>query len=233
MSHAVAIILARGGSKRIPRKNIRLFRNYPVIQYPIHAAIESGCFDEVMVSTDDDEIAAIAREAGAVTPFKRSQETANDHATSTDAFIEVIEQYKALNRPFKYLCGLYASAPLVRANHLKMGKSLMDSDEKIQTVMPVIRFGCPIQRAFNIKDGKLIMIDPENAFTRTQDLPAYYHDAGQWYWLRSAAFLASRKIFSSFCTPLVLSELEVQDIDNEDDWALAELKAERTFIKSA
>jgi pseudaminic acid cytidylyltransferase len=232
MNQSVAIILARGGSKRIPRKNIRLFRGQPIIYFPVRAAIESGCFDEVMVSTDDDEIAAVAREAGAVTPFRRSREMANDHATSTDAFIEVIEQYRALNRPFKYLCGLYAAAPLVRPNHLRAGKSLLDSDEKIQTVMPVTRFGYPIQRAFSIKDDKLILMHPENAFTRSQDLPAAYHDAGQWYWLRTDALLASRKIFSSFCVPLVLSELEAQDIDNEEDWRLAELKAELFESKS-
>ena len=223
---AVAIILARGGSKRIPRKNIRLFRGTPVIHYPVRAALASGCFDEVMVSTDDEEIAAAAREAGAVTPFRRSAETASDQATTTDALIEVIESYRAAGKHYEYLCGIYAASPFVSVEHLRAGRDLLLNDESVQTVMPVVRFGYPVQRAFGIEHGRLKLMMPEHGFTRSQDLPAGYHDAGQWYWMRSQALLEGRKIFSEHCVPLVLSELEVQDIDNEDDWKLAELKAE-------
>lgn len=223
---AVAIILARGGSKRIPRKNVRPFRGIPVIHYPVKAALASGCFDEVMVSTDDDEIAAIAREAGAATPFKRSSKNAGDQATSTDALIEVIESYHAAGKNFDQICGIYAVSPFVSVEHLRKGRELLLADENAQTVMPVVRFGYPVQRAFEIIDGKLQLMMPEHAFTRSQDLPAGYHDAGQWYWMRTQALLSGRKIFSDHCVPLVLSELEVQDIDHEDDWKLAELKAE-------
>lgn len=223
---SVAIILARGGSKRIPRKNVRLFLGRPVIHYPVRAALDSGCFDEVMVSTDDDEIAAVAREEGAVTPFRRSAETAGDHATTTEALLEVIRQYRESGREFDYLCGMYASTPLVTARHLREGWSLMQADPSHETVMPVVRFSYPIQRAFCISEGLLKLMATEHAFTRSQDLTPAFHDAGQWYWMRRASFEKGRKVFADHCVPLVVSELEVQDIDNEDDWRLAEVKAQ-------
>jgi N-acylneuraminate cytidylyltransferase len=222
---AVAIILARSGSKRIPGKNLRLFLEHPVIHYPIRAAIESGCFDEVMVSTDDEQIASIARASGAVTPFKRSAENANDHATTTDALLEVIAHYRAAGREFDFVCGMYASAPLISADHLRAGWEIIQKDPKAQTVMPVIRYGHPVQRAFVADQGQLKLMMPEFGFTRSQDLPVTYHDAGQWYWMRVADFERGRKVFADRCLLLELSELEVQDIDNEVDWRLAELKA--------
>jgi len=224
---AIAIILARGGSKRIPRKNVLPFLGKPVLHYPVRAALESGCFDEVMVSTDDDEIAAVAAEAGAVTPFRRSQENAGDHATTTDALLEVLQQYETVGREFDFVCCIYAATPLVTAKHLRDGWELLKSNEANETAMPVVRFGYPIQRAFMIDSGLLKLMAPEHAFTRSQDLPPAFHDAGQWYWLRTARFQEGRKIFTEHCVPLVLSEMEVQDIDNEDDWLLAELKARR------
>lgn len=222
---ALAIILARSGSKRIPGKNLRPFLGHPVIHYPVKAALESGCFDEVMVSTDDDQIAAAARAAGAVTPFKRSAENASDQATTTDALLEVIAQYRAAGREFEYICGMYASAPLITVDHLRAGWEIIQNDPAAQTVMPVIRYGYPVHRAFVIQQGRLQLMMPEHGFTRSQDLPIAYHDAGQWYWMRVADFERGRKVFADRCLPVELSELEVQDIDNEVDWKLAELKA--------
>lgn len=222
---AVAIILARGGSKRIPRKNVRPFMGQPVLQFPIKAALESGCFDEVMVSTDDDEIAAVSIAAGAVTPFRRSEKNSGDHSSTASALLEVIQQYREVGREFDYVCGMYAATPLVTARHVQDGWNLLRSNEKAETVLPVVRFGYPIQRAFCVRDGLLKLVAPEHELTRSQDLPPAYHDVGQWYWMRTAAFERSGKIFSDYCMPLVLSELDVQDIDNEDDWQLAEAKA--------
>lgn len=221
---SLAIILARGGSKRIPRKNIRLFMGRPMLEYSIRAAIESGCFEEVMVSTDDEEIAGVARSAGAVTPFRRSTKSSRDDATTTDAVLEVIRQYRDAGREFGSVCVLYAATPLVCARHLREGREVLESNVHAGTVMPVVRFSHPVQRAFGISDGRLKMVAPEYEFVRSQDLAARYHDAGQWYWLRTAALERERRVFSEDCIPLVLSELEVQDIDNEDDWKLAELK---------
>ncbi len=221
---AVAIILARGGSKRIPRKNVRPFLDEPVIHYPIKAALASGCFDEVMVSTDDDEIAAISIAAGAVAPFRRSAANSDDHSTTTSALLEVIQQYRDAGREWDFVCGMYAATPLVTARHLRDGRDLLLASDQHDTVMPVIRFGYPIQRAFGINDGLLRLMHPENQFTRSQDLTAAYHDAGQWYWMRRASFEKHQRVFMDQCVPLVLSEMEVQDIDNEDDWKLAEVK---------
>ncbi|HCN77419.1 MAG TPA: pseudaminic acid cytidylyltransferase [Verrucomicrobiales bacterium] len=222
---ALAIILARSGSKRIPGKNLRPFLGHPVIHYPVKAALDSGCFDEVMVSTDDDQIAAAARAAGAVTPFRRSAENASDQATTTDALLEVIAQYRAAGCEFEFICGMYASAPLITVDHLRAGWEIIKDNPAAQTVMPVIRYGYPVHRAFVIQQGRLQLMMPEHGFTRSQDLPVAYHDAGQWYWMRVADFERGRKVFADRCLPVELSELEVQDIDNEVDWKLAELKA--------
>lgn len=222
---AIAIILARGGSKRIPRKNVRPFLGEPVIWRPIRAALESGRFDEVMVSTDDEEIAAVAREGGAVTPFRRTDANASDNATTTNALLEVLQQYRESGREFDYLCGIYACTPLIEAAHLVEGWDLMQTHPEAETVMPVVQYGYPIQRAFHVSGRELKMVMPENAFARSQDLAPSYHDAGQWYWLRRDRFEAERKIFTDHCMPVVLSELATQDIDNEVDWRLAELKA--------
>lgn len=221
---AIAIILARGGSKRIPRKNVRLFYDKPVIYYSIDAALRSGCFSEVMVSTDDEEIASIARAAGAVTPFARSAKSSNDQATTTDALREVIDTYDLEGRAFDLFCGIYGSSPLITPEHLRRGYELITSGPDVDTVMPVVRFGYPVQRAFKIEEGHLAMLQPELGFTRSQDLQAAYHDAGQWYWMRRRSFLDQEKVFMKNCVPVVLSETEVQDIDNEDDWLLAEAK---------
>lgn len=225
MEKVLAVILARGGSKRIPGKNLRPFLGQPVIHYPIQAALKSGCFDEVMVSTDAEPIAEVARAAGAATPFKRSEQSASDHATTTEALLEVLARYREVGREFDFICGMYACAPLISVDHLRAGWAVIKSDFQPQTVMPVIRYGYPVQRAFVVEQGRLQMMLPKYEFTRSQDLQRSYHDAGQWYWMRVADFERDRKVFADRCLPLELSELEVQDIDNEVDWKLAELKA--------
>lgn len=220
----LAIILARGGSKRIPRKNVRRFLGRPMLEYAVHSAIKSGCFEEVMLSTDDEEIAEAARNAGASTPFKRSAENARDEAPTGCAVLEVISKYREAGRNFDAICALYASSPLICSEHLRTGYKMLEANPCIATIMPVVRFSHPVQRAFAICDGNLRMTSPEHEFTRSQDLAPRYHDAGQWYWLRTALFLQSRQIFGNPCMPLILSDLEVQDVDTEDDWKLAEIK---------
>lgn len=223
---ALAIILARGGSKRIPRKNIRPFHGRPILAYPIAAALESGCFDEVMVSTDDAEIAKIARECGATVPFLRSAQNAHDFSGSDDAMAEVILQYRALGRAYTHVCALYSTAALTTAEHLQRGQAMLTADPALTAVLPVLRFSFPIQRALVARGGRLPLLQPEHYHSRSQDLEAAYHDAGQWYWLQADKFLQTRELMGPNSTGLVLSEMDAQDIDNEDDWAVAELKYE-------
>jgi pseudaminic acid cytidylyltransferase len=223
---ALAIILARGGSKRIPKKNIRDFLGEPVIHYPIRAALESKCFDEVMVSTDDPAIAAIARSVGATTPFPRSAQNSTDHSSTTDALLEVLASYLTQGKTFDFICCIYAATPLIRPHHLQQASQLLNQDPTAQAIIPVVCYSHPIQRAFGIADDKLTMLHPEHTFTRSQDLPPTYHDAGQWYWMRTDAFTQHKSIFMPNCLPFILTEMECQDIDNEIDWQLAELKAQ-------
>lgn len=224
--NALAIILARGGSKRIPRKNIRPFHGRPIISYPIAAALESGCFSEVMVSTDDAEIAGIARECGAHVPFLRSAENSNDHAGSDDAIAEVMQKYRALGMRFSHVCALYPTAALTTAEHLRRGFAMLTADETLTGVTPVLRFSFPVQRALALRKGRIPLQQPEHYHTRSQDLEPAYHDAGQWYWLRAEKFLQSRELLGANSAGLVLAATEAQDIDHEDDWAIAELKFE-------
>lgn len=221
---SLAIILARGGSKRIPRKNIRLFHGRPVLSYPLAAARESGCFDEIMVSTDDVEIATIARDYGAAVPFLRSAERSNDHAGSDEAIREVILRYRELGRNFTHVCGIYPTAALATAEQLKRGFEMLAADPALAGVAPVLRFSFPVQRALVIKGGRIPMMYPEYYQSRSQDLEPAYHDAGQWYWLNVEKFLLTGEMLGPNTAGLVLSEMEAQDVDNEDDWKLAELK---------
>jgi pseudaminic acid cytidylyltransferase len=223
----LAIILARGGSKRIPRKNIRAFHGMPIIAYPIQAAREAGCFDEIMVSTDDAEIADIAKSYGAAVPFLRSARNADDRAGSDAAIVEVIERYRMLGRSFEQVCALYAVAALTTAEQLRSGQARLLADETLITVHPVMRFSFPIQRALVMRGGRAPMLHPEHYDTRSQDLEPTYHDAGQWYWLRTEAFLRTRELLGPNCGAVELNAMDAQDIDNEDDWALAELKYQR------
>lgn len=222
--NAVAIITARGGSKRIPRKNIRDFLGKPIISYPIAAALESGCFDEVMVSTDDEQIAKIAQVYGAMSPFMRSATTSDDYASTNDVLVEVLKEYALRGRTFAAACCIYPTASLLTAERLREGRRKLASDQAIESVIPVLRFGYPIQRALKIENDRLSMIASEYYNSRSQDLMPTYHDAGQWYWFRTEAFLRSEKLLASVCVPVLLDEMEAQDIDNEYDWQLAELK---------
>lgn len=222
-STTLAIVTARGGSKRIPRKNIRDFLGHPIIKYSIEAAVNANCFDEIMVSTDDREIAAIAEKFGAVIPFYRSEATSNDHATTADVIEEVIFEYKKRGKCFQYCCCIYPTVPFITADHLKQGFGILQSTGS-DSAIPVVRFSYPIQRALKIEDGSLSMIWPENLNARSQDLMPAYHDAGQFYWFRVESFMKQKKLFMNYTVPIEIPESEVQDIDNEEDWKIAEMK---------
>ncbi len=214
----LAIIPARGGSKRIPRKNIKDFLGKPIIAYSIEAALKSGLFDEVMVSTDDKEIAEIAEKFGAKVPFMRSAEAANDYAPLNVVFLEVVEKYKEQGKFFDNYCLILPTAPLISIERLRQGyQILLNSD--FDSVRPVVRFSFPIQRAFRMKDNnEVVPMFPELFMKRSQDLEPAFHDSGQFYWIRGGKDLSGNK--GAFEIP----ELEAQDIDNEDDWKMAELK---------
>ena len=221
--HSVAIITARGGSKRIPRKNIKEFLGRPIIEYSIKAAIDSEIFDEVMVSTDDEEIANIAKQAGANVPFMRSADTANDYATTTDVIGEVLKQYQEVGVEFEYACCIYPTAPFVTAKCLKEAMTIL-SEKNADSVIPVVRFGFPPQRGLVINEDKLSFKWPEYTFSRSQDLEPFYHDAGQFYCLNVKSFEEQKSLFMKNTCSYVRDEMEVQDIDNMSDWKLAELK---------
>lgn len=228
MEKCLAIITARGGSKRIPRKNIKSFLGQPIINYSIQAANQAGCFDEVMVSTDDNEIAQVAKQAGAEVPFMRSEKNSDDYSTTADVLREVINAYLNIGREFKYFCCIYPTAPFVTAEKLARAYNMLaHSDAK--SVVPVVRFGFPIQRSLKIEDGLIQMNWPEHMNSRSQDLTPSYHDSGQFYFLRTDAFMKDFKLFTSRTLPLEMPESEVQDIDNEEDWKVAEMKY--TFLK--
>ena len=219
----IAIITARGGSKRIPRKNIREFCGKPILAYSIEAARESELFDTVMVSTDDEEIADIAREYGAEVPFYRSEQTANDFATTNDVLLEVLEEYEKRGEHYDIGCCIYPTAPFVTAAKLReaMGQLVAgDAD----TLIPVVAFSYPPQRAMLVKAGRLVFEYPQYLDSRSQDMEPHYHDVGQFYLFRTDAFRHNRKLMVGDILPYVVSELEVQDIDNQTDWEIAEMK---------
>jgi N-acylneuraminate cytidylyltransferase len=220
----LAIITARGGSKRIPRKNIKDFLGKPIIAYSIETALKSELFDMVMVSTDDEEIALIAKQYGAEVPFLRSKKNADDFSGTADVMLEVLEQLAVEKKTFENACCLYPTAPFVSINSLKESYNLL-LKKKFDSVFPICQFSFPIQRALKISDeGKTEMIAPENLVKRSQDLTPSYHDAGQFYWTHVDTFLNKKKLITDNTGSIVLSELQVQDIDNETDWKLAELK---------
>ncbi len=222
----LCIIPARGGSKRIPRKNIKDFLGKPIIAYSIETALQSDLFDEVMVSTDDEEIAKVAKEYGADVPFIRSKENADDFATTTEVLLEVIAQYENRGKIFEYACCIYPTAPLIKVENLKMGYAKLNN-EQFSTVFPSVAFSYPIWRGLKktLNDG-FEMVWPENLNQRSQDLEEIYHDAGQWYWFSIEAFKNDQKLFGDRTSCIVLEETEVQDIDTLIDWKLAELKYE-------
>ncbi|MCC9137757.1 pseudaminic acid cytidylyltransferase [Pontibacter silvestris] len=219
----IAIIPARGGSKRIPRKNIKPFLGKPIIAYSIEAAVHSGLFDEVMVSTDDKEIAEISKCFGASVPFFRSTASSNDFATTADVLTEVLEQYKNKGNTYDYGCCLYPTAPLINQQTLHKAQDLL-LQKQYNCVFPVVKFSYPIWRSLKLENGKAEMNWPEHLNTRSQDLPPAYHDAGQFYWFHVDTFLQNKTIIGSNAGAVELDETEVQDIDNLTDWKLAELK---------
>lgn len=222
MKH-LAIITARGGSKRIPRKNIKEFCGKPIIAYSIEAALEAGVFDEVMVSTDDEEIAEIAMKYGAKVPFYRSEATANDFATTNDVIWEVLEEYEKRGQVFDAFCCMYPTAPFLKAERLTAAMDLlMNSDA--DKVFPVVEFSFPPLRGLLIEDDVLKFKHPEYMYTRSQDLEKLYHDAGQFYCFKTEDYRANRSFWTGNIKPIVLSELEVQDIDTQTDWEIAEMK---------
>ena len=228
---AIAIITARGGSKRIPRKNIRDFCGNPIISYAIDAAINSNIFAEVMVSTDDNEIAKIALENGAQVPFYRSSRNSDDYSTPADVLIEVLSEYEKKGLKFDYLCCIYPTAPFVTSEKLKLALKKM-INEKAEAIIPVVKFSYPPQRAFIIKDDKLIYKYPENVFKRSQDLESLYHDAGQFYFIKVETFMKNKTLVCKNTIPLIVDELSVQDIDTEEDWKMAELKYKMRGIEN-
>lgn len=222
----LAVVTARGGSKRIPRKNIKKFCGKAIIEYSIDAALKSGIFDEVMVSTEDDEIAKISIQAGASVPFMRSEQTANDFATTRDVLLEVLSEYKKRGQEFDYITCLYPTNPFISPGKIKKAVDIL-VEEQCEEVVPVVKFSFPPQRAYVLnEEGGLTYKWDEYKNARSQDLEEFYHDAGQFYCYNVKQYLESKGQITGKIYPIVLPESEVQDIDNEEDWKMAELKYE-------
>lgn len=219
----LCIITARGGSKRIPRKNIKSFMGKPIIAYSIESAIKSNLFDVVMVSTDDQEIATIAKEYGAEVPFFRSAENSNDYAGTTDVLLEVLETYKEKRMIFDVLCCLYPTAPFVTPEKLKEAYNMLGID--IDASFTMVQYSYPVQRSLKVNpEGYVEMNFPNYRSCRSQDLEKIYHDAGQFYFIKIPTFLCEKTLWCKHTAPLILSDLEVQDLDTETDWKIAEIK---------
>lgn len=220
----ICIIPARGGSKRIPRKNIKEFLEKPVISYSILAALESNLFQEVMVSTDDEEIANMAMKFGAKVPFVRSQENSNDLAGTAAVLKEVLENYEKNGVSFDLACCIYPVAPLILVSKLQEAFNLL-REKKLDCCFPICLYSSPIWRAIEMdKENKVKMIWPENENKRTQDLPGAYFEAGQFFWFNIQNFLRTGEFMTESTGAIVLDDLHVQDIDTMTDWRLAELK---------
>lgn len=218
----VAVIPARGGSKRIPRKNIKLFCGKPMIAWSIEAAVESGCFDRVVVTTDDAEIAAVAKEWGADVPFIRPAELSDDFTGTIPVIAHAVDWLKAQNLQPKAVCCLYATAPFVQAGDLQRGLKIL-CEQDVDYAFSMTSYAFPIQRAIRLtSDGRVNMFNPEHFNTRSQDLEEAYHDAGQFYWGSANAWLQHRPIFSEKAAPVFLPRHRVQDIDTPEDWLRAE-----------
>lgn len=222
----IAIITARGGSKRIPLKNIKEFCGKPIIAYSIEAAIFSGLFNEVMVSTDSEKIAEISKNYGAKVPFLRSNITSNDFATTSDVLEEVILEYKKINKTFDVIACLYPTAPFVTAERLTEAMNIFMVADAL-SLKAVVQYSYPPQRALVIRDNRLDYQFPEFAKVRSQDLEPIFHDSGQFYFCKTTAFLQYHSLTTPNTIPYILPETEVQDIDNFSDWEIAEIKYKR------
>lgn len=218
----IALIPARGGSKRIPRKNIKLFHGKPMLAYSIEAAQQSGCFDKIIVSTDDLEIAAIAKQYGAEVPFMRPAAIADDHATTMDVIQHAIAWCESQQMSVELLCCIYATAPFITASDLVTGLALISGGD-IDYAFSATSFAFPIQRAIALNaNGSVQMLQPEHVNTRSQDLPEAFHDAGQFYWGKTAAFKAGKPFFSLSAKAILIPRKRVQDVDTLEDWEFAE-----------
>ncbi len=222
-NRSIAIITARGGSKRIPRKNIREFCGRPIIEYSIQAALTSQIFEEVMVSTDDEEIAQVSLKCGAKVPFLRSMDTADDYATTANVLNEVLQEYQKRGEYFGKACCIYPTAPFVTAEKLRIAMGFLE-DEEIDAVVPVTAFSFPPMRGMYIRDGKLQYHHPEHAARRSQDIEVMYHDCGQFYCFKPEVFQKKKVLISENTKALVMPGQEVQDIDTLEDWEIAEIK---------
>lgn len=220
---AITIIPARGGSKRIPKKNIKSFLGKPIISYPIEAALKSKLFNEIMVSTDDEEIAEISKMLGASVPFLRSIKNSDDFATTVDVLLEVIEEYKKRGKVFDYVCCIYPTTPFISPEKLNHSFKIL-IEKKAKSLIPIVRYSYPIQRALRIENDSLQYIYPENGSKRSQDLELTYHDAGQFYWIKTDVLVNQSSMVTDNSIAYEISELEVQDIDSETDWKIAEMK---------
>lgn len=219
----LAIIPARGGSKRIPKKNIKEFLGKPIIAYSIEAAQKSNLFDEVMVSTDSEKIAQIARKYKAKVPFMRSKKTSGDNATLIEAVREVVANYEKLGQSFETICYILPTAVLLTPELLKRGFKLLERG-KFDSVRPVQRFSYPVQRSYRMRGQNVEYFLPKYALKRSQDLEPIYHDAGMFYWIKRGSLNANHSLGA-----LEISALQGHDIDTPDDWRIAELKYRLRF----
>jgi len=220
---SICIITARGGSKRIPRKNLKPFLGKPILEYAIEAALQSKLFETVMVSTDDDEIAEVGKRAGAEVPFRRSDDNSSDYASTADVLAEVLERYAAQGQNFEFACCCYPTAVFASAEKLVAATQELVAKDA-DSIFPVAPYSTPILRAFRIEDEKLQFVWPEHEFSRSQDLGECYYDTGQFYIFRVQPFLRARSILCGKTVPFIVSPMEAQDIDDELDWRMAELK---------
>ncbi len=223
MDDCIAIITARGGSRRIPRKNIKDFLGKPIIAYSIEAALASEIFSNVMVSTDDEEIREVALKYGAEVPFLRSPDTSGDYATTADVLKEVLTRYKDEGVGFKYACCIYPTAPFVTPEKLKRAMELLRSGS-YDCVLPVTPFSFPVYRGMVLKDDKAFYRWPDFSKRRSQDLETLYHDCGQFYMFRVKRFMETGELIDDNTGAMTVPETEVQDIDYETDWDIAEMK---------
>lgn len=226
---SIAIITARGGSKRIPKKNIKEFCGKPIIAYSIEAALKSGVFEEVMVSTDSQEIVDIAKMYGANVPFMRSEKTSDDYATTADVIREVLDMYENQGKVFDYIVCIYPTAPFITDEKLRTAVQILQK-ENVDSVVPVVKYDFPPQRAFLIQDNQLVYQYPDYAKKRSQDLEPIYHDCGQFYACNVQSFRKYSSVVMPKSMPIIIPDEEVQDIDTFSDWNLAEIKY-KTFIE--
>lgn len=223
MPNKIAIITARGGSKRIPKKNIKDFLGKPIISYSIETALKSKLFDEVMVSTDDEEISKIAIQYGATVPFLRSKKNSDDFTGTAQVLIEVLEKYIEMGESYDHVCCIYPTAPFISSERLEKAYELM-LNKNYKSVFPIVCYSSPIQRALRVSNSKVSMFQSDYINKRSQDLEKAYYDAGQFYWFQTKFFLKDKTLHTDMTGGIILSDFEAHDIDTPEDWEMAELK---------